>query len=176
MKNLKQQTMQGTTWLCGMVLLAVFLLLVTSCTAPPPSGSLYEALFNETGYRLGGDASSGVANAECAAESRYDGANGPVQLLVCVAPLENKAGRIRYRISYTPPEAGHLIWKIDASIPDKTLQNLGILRALEQKYGSAQIQADGQTLKWQADAAYLEIREDRYGVQFLLWDRSLRQS
>ncbi|MFC4271736.1 hypothetical protein GQF03_16770 [Sneathiella chungangensis] len=151
---------------------------VTSCTAPPPppAATLPGALLTETGYRLGeGAVAEEIAGAECAAESRYDGAAGPVQLLVCVAPHAADGRRIRYRISFSPPEDGHRIWKIDASLPDQTLRQSEIPAEFAKKYGPPEVQQGGKTLKWQVGTAYLEIREDRYGVQFSLWDRSLRQ-
>ncbi|MDF2368681.1 hypothetical protein [Sneathiella sp.] len=165
----------------GMQAIAVatsVMLLITSCVMPPPpASSLHEALLQDTGYQLGKETTNGgVERAECAAESRYDGSAGPVLVLVCVAPHNGEEGRIRYRVSYTPPEAGHRIWKIDASIPGATYQQLDILEQLTGKYGPGRKIEATKTWHWNLEAAHLELREDQYGVHFMLWDRSLRQS
>ncbi|MEX1035551.1 MAG: hypothetical protein WDZ54_06305 [Sneathiella sp.] len=153
-------------------------LFVSGCMAPPPQRiSLDQALLQETGYELGPEnPAHGIDGAECAAESRYHGEAGPVLVLVCVAPFKKERGRIRYRINYSPPAAGHRIWKIDASLPDRKLQDLGMIEELESKYGPARKAANGQIFTWHLEAGHLEIEEDRYGVQITLWDRSLRQS
>jgi len=153
-------------------------LLLNSCAAPPPPAELPlgRALLNKTGYELGPDNPFlGIEGAACAAESRYQGDGGPVLVMVCVAPLEKEAGRIRYRINYSPPAAGHRIWKIDASLPDQTLQNLGIIEELESKYGAASASENARQFAWKTGTANLEVEEDRYGVQISLWDRSVRQ-
>ncbi|WP_246157147.1 hypothetical protein [Sneathiella litorea] len=161
----------------GLAALAASLFLITSCVMPPPAPPLHEALLQETGYQLGGKGpEDGRGRPECAAESRYDGPDGPLLLLICVAPLDGHDSRIRYRVSYTPPEAGHRIWKIDASIPDATTQDLDILNSLDMKYGPGRKLTATQTWRWHLETAYLEVREDQYGVHFMLWDRSLRQS
>ena len=161
----------------GAVVIAA-MLLVTSCVVPPPPPpSLHEALLQDTGYQLGGNETiSGIERAECAAESRYDGTAGPVLVQVCVAPHGRSEDRIRYRVSYTPPEAGHRIWKIDASVPAATYQQLDILDKLTGKYGQGKKLDATKTWRWTLEAAHLELREDQYGVHFMLWDRSLRQS
>ena len=153
-------------------------LLLTSCAVPPPAEmSLGQALLKETGYELGSDNPALAGNgAACAAESRYPGEGGPVLVMVCVAPLEREGGRIRYRINYSPPAGGHRIWKIDASLPDQTLQNLGIIEELERKYGAASASENARQFTWKAGTAHLEIEEDRYGVQISLWDRAVRQN
>jgi hypothetical protein len=152
--------------------------LATSCVMPPPQPpSLHEALLPDTGYQLGGkETRSGIERAECAAESRYDGTSGPVLVQVCVAPHVGSADRIRYRVSFTPPEAGHRIWKIDASVPGATYQQLGVLNKLRKKFGPGRKVKATDTWRWTLEAAHLELREDQYGVHFMLWDRSLRAS
>ena len=162
----------------GLAVVATVMILITSCAMPPPPpSSLHEALLLDTGYQLGDkDATAGIAQAECAAESRYDGPTGPVLVQVCVAPYGEGNDRIRYRVSYTPPEAGHRIWKIDASVPGATYQQLDILDELTAKYGPGRKLDATKTWRWTLEAAHLELREDQYGVHFMLWDRSLRQS
>lgn len=153
------------------------MILLTSCTVPPQMKmSLGQALLKETGYELGPENPAyGTDGAACAAESRYQGDSGPILVLVCVAPLEKEDRRIRYRINYSPPAAGHRIWKIDASLPDESLQTLGIIEEMERKYGAAKSTANARIFTWQAGTAHLEIEEDRYGVQISLWDRAVRQ-
>lgn len=162
----------------GFAVVMAAMLLITSCVIPPPPiPSLHEALLQDTGFQLGDkDIKGGIEHAECAAESRYDGPTGPVLVLVCVASHGSNGDRIRYRVSYTPPEAGHRVWKIDASLPGATYQQLGIPKALNEKYGPGRKVKTTGTWRWNLDAAHLELREDQYGVHFMLWDRSLRQS
>ncbi len=162
----------------GLAVVTAALLLITSCVMPPPPAPpLHEALLQDTGYQLGEETTnSGIEQAECAAESRYDGPAGPILVLICVAPHGEEDGRIRYRVSYTPPEAGHRIWKIDASLPGATYQQLDILKTLNDKYGPGRRIKATKTWHWNLEAAHLELREDQYGVHFMLWDRSLRQT
>ncbi|WP_288905183.1 hypothetical protein [uncultured Sneathiella sp.] len=169
----RRLTAQGSFVLA---VVAAMLVLLSSCVMPPPVPSLHEALLQETGYQLGEkSANLNEERAECAAESRYDGPTGPVLVLVCVAPQNGNDRRIRYRVSYTPPEAGHRIWKIDASLPGATYQDTDILKALAEKYGPGRKLKASETRRWTFDAAHLEVREDQYGVHLMLWDRSLRQ-
>ncbi|WP_373087856.1 hypothetical protein [Sneathiella sp.] len=154
---------------------------LASCTAPsppPPSGvPLHQALYKSTGYQLGdttgGEGGGGLGN--CAAESRYGkSVNAPVLLLICVYQPANAADRVTYRVNYTSPTAGHRVWKISATYPDKRLQDLGFVDDFEGKYGPPHKLTAPLTLTWQLEQAYLELREDRYGAHMQLWDRSLR--
>ncbi|MCF8466230.1 MAG: hypothetical protein K9G33_02410 [Sneathiella sp.] len=172
------------TWCHGaariLVLALAAALLGTSCSAPPPpktSGTqLYKALFKDTGYQLGDDVPAGNSRSgECAAESRYGNTEtGPVALLVCTGKSGDGSGRVKYRVNYTPPEAGHRIWKIAATFPDKSLQDIDFIKSFEEKYGTPRKVVNPFALTWQWEDAYLELSEDQYGVHLQLWDRSLR--
>ncbi len=153
--------------------------ILTSCAAPPPTpnGGLNLALLEDTGYGLGskGSNSAQTGQGSCAVESRYGySTNGAVSQLVCVSREGQDGDRVKYRISYTKPSAGHRIWKIAATYPDKKVGDLNLVEKLEAKYGTPRKVSNPLALTWQKESAYLELREDQYGVHLQLWDRGLR--
>ena len=173
----RQTWRHGATWV--LILAFATALLVTSCSAPPPPPSgkeLYKALLEDTGYQLGDDVPGGNSGSgECAVESRYGNtASGPVALLICTRKLPDSSGRVKYRVNYTAPEAGHRIWKIAATFPEKSMQDIDIIKGYEEKYGTPRKVTNPLALTWQLEDAYLELSEDQYGVHLQLWDRSLR--
>lgn len=162
----------------GLFLFLAFVL--ASCGAPPPTvpeKGLTQALFEDTGYGLGNEAlkSAEPGQGACAVESRYgNSASGPVSQLVCVSRKGSGGDRIKYRVNYTMPSAGHRIWKITATYPDKKVTDLNLVDRLEAQYGMPRKVTDPLGLTWQKGTTYLELREDQYGVHLQLWDRALR--
>jgi len=153
------------------------LLFVAACASPPPEtgSTFYRALYKKTGYFLGEDTSS-VGSGSCAVESRYGSKkSGPVSEMVCVNRQAGVEGRVKYRVNYTAPDAGHRIWKIAATFPEKKAKDLAFITDLEEKFGTPRKTESPLSLSWQVESAYLEVREDRYGVHLQLWDRSLRE-
>ncbi|MBL4806158.1 MAG: hypothetical protein JKY31_02595 [Rhodobacteraceae bacterium] len=162
-------------------LAAVFVacIILVSCAAPPPppktGAPLHRALLDDTGYFLG-ETTASVGTGSCAVESRYGNKRaGPVSEMVCVNRRGGNSGRVKYRVNFTAPDAGHQIWKITATFPDKKANDLGIIVGLEEKFGLPRKVENPLVLTWQAKDAYLEVREDQYGAHIQLWDRSLRQ-
>lgn len=163
----------------GTILFGLFLLLL-SCTSPPPqtekSGILHQALLDNTGYKLGNEDIIGekADTTSCAVESRYgDLKTGAISRYVCVV-RGNTSQRVTYRVNFTAPDAGHRIWKIDATFPDKTVAELAIIEGFGKKYGMPHKVENPLTLSWQLETASLSVREDKFGVHVQLWDRGLR--
>lgn len=152
-------------------------LIVTGCAAERSTAeTLYPVLLKETGYKLGADKAVRTAG-DCAAESRYGGGtSGPVTVLVCVDRHVSGGGRIRYRIHFTAPEAGHRIWKMEASWPDTTMAETDLASELTEKFGPPERKDAPLSLIWQRGGAYLELAEDDYGLHLTLWDRNLRRT
>ncbi len=154
-------------------------LVIASCAPPSPKvpdGGLKQALFEDTGFGLGSNGSNLTSKeqGECAVESRYGSSpSAPVSLLVCVSRDAASGERVKYRINYAKPSAGHRIWKIAASYPDKNVADFNMDK-LEAQFGTPRRVSDPLALTWQKDTTFLELREDQYGVHFQLWDRSLR--
>ncbi|MEH6525483.1 MAG: hypothetical protein V7723_05380 [Sneathiella sp.] len=155
-------------------------LLLLSCAGPSPqtetSGVLHQALFDNTGYKLGNEAvvdeKSGTTS--CAVGGRYgDPKTGAISRYVCVA-RGKVSQRVTYRVNFTAPDAGHRIWKIDATFPDKKVAELTIIERFEEKYGKPHKVENPLTLSWQLETASLSVREDKFGVHVQLWDRGLR--
>ncbi|MEH6545983.1 MAG: hypothetical protein V7701_06130 [Sneathiella sp.] len=155
-------------------------LLLLSCAAPSPqtelSGVLHRALLDNTGYKLGNDTvvDEKSETTSCAVEGRYgDPKTGAISRYVCVARAKDLQ-RVTYRVNFTAPDAGHRIWKIDATFPDKKVVELMIIEGFEEKYGKPHKVENPLTLSWQLETASLSVREDKFGVHVQLWDRGLR--
>jgi hypothetical protein len=155
-------------------------LLLLSCAAPPSptekSGILHQALLDNTGYQLGNENIIGGKpdSTSCAVESRYgDAKSGAISRYVCVV-RGNTSQRVTYRANFTAPEAGHRIWKIDATFPDKKIADLAIIEEFGNKYGPPHKVENPLILSWQLETASLSVREDKFGVHVQLWDRGLR--
>lgn len=162
------------------ILLFGLCLLILSCTAPTPqiekSGVLHQALLDNTGYELGAEnvLEANSDTTSCAVESRYENSkSGAISRYVCVI-REKTSHRVTYRVNFTTPDAGHRIWKIDATFPEKEVSDLTIIEDFERKYGAPHKVESPLTFSWQLETASLSVREDKFGVHIQLWDRGLR--
>jgi hypothetical protein len=161
-------------------LLFGFVLLLSNCSAPPPSkrtgSSLHRALFGEIGYQLGDDrvTEDAIDTGSCAVEGRYgDKKTSEISRIVCV-DRSDASKRITYRLNFTEPNTGHLVWKIDATFLGRKVDDLDLIEVFEDRYGAPHRLENPLTLSWQLESASLSVREDQFGIHVQLWDRGLR--
>ncbi len=139
-------------------------------------GPLYMALRKYTGFALGSD----LKNAQskelhiCAAKMRYGKKpDSKILQLYCSNRKQNSARLVKFWVNFTSPVYKNVAWKINLSLPGNRHNNAPFIAELESRFGKPMVSFLPLSYSWVVGSTHLTLKEDQYGVQLELWDRSL---
>ncbi|MBL4905986.1 MAG: hypothetical protein JKX94_00915 [Sneathiella sp.] len=133
------------------------------------------ALQEQTGFILGSalkkPKSAGLRI--CAAKMRYGTQfDSKIAQLFCTNQKQDKPRKTKFWVNFTSPAYGHKAWKINLSLSGDRYSNADFIAALKTQFGPPHIVREPLAYKWQVGTAHLTLREDQFGLQLELWDRS----
>ncbi len=143
-----------------------------------PQKSMRAALSTLTGYSLG----SGIDEAKrtelrvCAAKMRYGSRpSDKIAQLYCSNRKKGSADHRKFWINFTSPDKGHTAWKIMLTLSGGETRYSGLVEHFTSVYGKPRKVKDPVSYSWQDGGIYLQLKEDQYGYQVELWDRTLHK-
>ncbi len=145
-------------------------------SAPLSKASLGTALRGYTGYSLGSriDEAKRTELRICAAKMRYGNAtDSKIAQLYCSNRKTGSVDLRKFWINFTAPDHGHKAWKIMLSLSGGQPIYSDLVGSLTTTYGTPKKVADPVSYSWQDGDIYLILKEDKFGYQIELWDRSL---
>ncbi len=140
--------------------------------------SMRTALSGLTGFSLGTGIDEAVRTElrVCAAKMRYGRKHdSKIAQLYCSNRKSGSAEHRKFWVNFTAPDKGHLAWKIMVSLSGGEARYSGLVNHYTAVYGKPRKVTDPISYSWQDGAIYLQLKEDRYGYQVELWDRTLHK-